>query len=193
MCAAMPDAPAPRLRSRLRDATTDAHARVDGLLMGGFNNADAYRAYLSGMAAFVAALLPAVQAQAATLRWPLPDWNAQLHADLAQAHAEPLNDVTPLAGCDRAQALGTLYVLEGSSLGARLLVRQAQALGYGRSSGAAFLHAHADGEDHQRWPRFLALLESENAPGTDAPACAAALDAFALAETCLRRAKERTT
>ncbi len=186
----MPDAPAPRLRARLRDATTDAHARVDGLLMGGFGDARGYRAYLAGMHAFVNAVLPSVRAQTAALDWRLPDWNASLRQDLAHARADALPGVAPLAECDRAQALGTLYVLEGSALGARLLVRQAQALGYDRARGAAFLHEHADGDDRQRWPRFLALLESENAPGTDAPACAAAMETFALAETCLRRAKE---
>ena len=189
----MPDAPIPptRLRSRLRDATAHAHARVDTLMADAFGDDRGYRAYLAGMHAFVAALMPAVRAQAETLRWPLPDWIGLLRDDLASVRVEAMHDIAPLAAGGRAQALGALYVMEGSSLGARMLVRQARALGHGPSDGAAFLHAHADGEDARRWPRFLALLESNDTPGTGEPACAAAIEAFQLAEHCLRSAKER--
>lgn len=182
----------PRLRTQMREATADAHARVDALMAHGFNDARGYRAYLSGMQGFVAALLPAVRAQAEAMRWPLPDWDGLLRQDMDHLQAGAIGGIAPLPGCDRAAALGALYVLEGSSLGARLLVRRAGALGYGASDGAAFLHAHADGEAGKRWPAFLALLESEHHPGTDAPACQAAGRAFDLAETCLRRAKECT-
>lgn len=187
----MPDAPALRLRTRLRAATADTHARVDALMGGGFGDERGYRAYLGGMHAFVVALLPAVREQASALRWELPAWDALLRQDMAQTGAQTIDGIAPLPGCDRTQALGALYVLEGAALGARMLVRQVQALGHGPHSGARFLHAHADGDAGQRWPRFLALLESEHHPSTAASACATAQDAFLLAELCLRSAKER--
>lgn len=187
----MPDAPALRLRTRLRAATADAHARVDALMGGGFGDERGYRAYLGGMQGFVSVLLPAVREQATALHWPLPDWDGLLRQDMAHTGAESLRVLAPLPVCDRAQALGALYVMEGASLGARMLVRQAQVLGHGPHGGALFLHAHADGEAGQRWPRFLALLESEHRASTAQTACAAAQDAFLLAEHCLSSAKER--
>jgi heme oxygenase len=54
--------------------------------------------------------------------------------------------------------LGALYVLEGSSVGARMLCRDAAKLGYGADYGARHLHRQC--EDRTRWPRFLALLEA---------------------------------
>ena len=114
----------PRLRTQMREATADAHARVDALMAHGFNDARGYRAYLSGMQGFVAALLPAVRAQAEAMRWPLPDWDGLLRQDMDHLQAGAIGGIAPLPGCDRAAALGALYVLEGSSLGARLLVAE---------------------------------------------------------------------
>lgn len=188
-----PDPETP-VRRRLRDATQAAHARVDACMAGGCNDDAAYRAYLRGMHAFVASVLPAVDAQARAFGWGLPGWLDLLERDLARLDGAELAPETQAPSSDRARALGCLYVIEGSSLGARVLLRQVQRLGYDARSGAGFLHAHADGESGGRWQRFLALLESAGAdPAMAAPACHAAVETFGLAERCFRRAQEATT
>ena len=54
--------------------------------------------------------------------------------------------------------LGTLYVLEGSTLGARLLVRRAAALGLDETNGAE--HLKKQSSDLGNWNAFAALLDS---------------------------------
>jgi heme oxygenase (biliverdin-IX-beta and delta-forming) len=181
---------APSLHQRLRDATASAHARLDALASGGFAHEADYRAYLGGMHRFLATLLPALRDAASALRWRLPDWSGLLARDLAHVGAATTPTAT-LPPLPRASALGALYVVEGASLGARVLLRQAHALGHDADGGAAFLHAHAGNEDRRRWPRFLALLAEADGDDADA-ACASAVEAFGLAERSLRAARGET-
>ena len=182
------------VRRTLRDATQAAHARVDDCMARGCNDHADYRVYLCGMHAFVASVLPAVDAQAQAFGWSLPGWLDLLERDLAHVDGTTLPPETATPASDRAHALGCLYVIEGSSLGARVLLRQVRRLGHDAQSGARFLHAHADGESGSRWPRFLALLESAGSdPAMTAPACDAAVETFGLAERCFRRAQEALT
>ncbi|MEO3388031.1 biliverdin-producing heme oxygenase [Mesorhizobium sp. CAU 1741] len=76
--------------------------------------------------------------------------------------------------------LGALYVLEGSSLGARVLYQRALDLGMTPDFGARALFRQT--QDKQRWKRFVALLE--HAPDIDFDdARQAALQVFELACT----------
>lgn len=187
----MPDAPMPTgtLRAQLRAATTQAHARLDTLMARGIGSAPDYRAYLRGMHAFVASLVPGVAAQASAWGWALPDWQAQLARDLDDMHDRaPQLDAEVAAPLHDGEALGALYVLEGSALGARLLLRDATALGYRAGHGASFLEAHARADGGQRWPRFLAMLDTPEHSPHHAAACTAAQRTFQLAERCFRRA-----
>lgn len=175
------------LRTRLREATTHVHARVDAQL-GEMRDADHYRAYLRGMHGFLAAVTPGVASHAGALGWPAPQWRSELDADLQTVQAAPLTSQAMTVG-NRDAAMGLLYVIEGSALGARLLLRRACALGYEAGRGAAFLHRHAD-VGTTRWPAFLALL-AQWEPRIDAPAaCDAAVAGFAVADRCFRRAQE---
>ena len=175
------------LRGRLRDRTADAHAALDVLLSDGFGDLDGYRAYVRGMHAFVRAATPAFEAGARALPdWTLPDWGPLLDRDLAALGIVPLHvDAAPVAG--EAAAVGMLYVMEGSALGARVLVWCAQALGVTAQSGGAFLHGHADAPG--RWRAFVRRLDNGwRGTGDDVQACDGALAAFALARACFRRA-----
>ena len=140
------------LRARLRDATTEAHAGVDAQL-GEMQDARHYRAYLRGMHGFLAAVTPGLAQHAGALGWPPPQWRGALDADLHSVDAAPLEPEAVTVG-DRDQAMGLLYVIEGSALGARLLLRRASALGYAPGRGAAYLHASAE-VGTRRWPAFL--------------------------------------
>ena len=78
--------------------------------------------------------------------------------------------------------LGILYVLEGAALGARLLYRDAQALGLSDAYGARHLALQA--ADTGSWRAFLALLGRSPAFDLE-PAASAALATFALAHDAL--------
>lgn len=182
-----PPATETSLRARLRDATTDAHARVHAQV-GEMRNADGYRAYLRGMHGFLAAVTPGLAQHADSLAWSPPPWRAELDADLRRIDAEP-RVPEPVEVGDRNAALGLLYAVEGSALGARLLLRRATGLGFAPATGAAFLHRFSD-MDNGRWPAFLALLATWEAR-IDAPAaCRAAQTGFAVADRCFHRAQE---
>lgn len=186
----MPDAPlSPRtFRAQLRAATAAAHARLDGSMAHGLGDRTAYAAYLRGMHAFVASVDPQLRPHAGAWDWDLPDWQGALAHDLAQVAPGGLPLPTePGAALGSADALGALYVMEGSALGARVLLRDATALGYGPERGAAFLHLHAGAEG--RWPRFLVLLEALGRGVDRGQACMGAERTFHLAERCFERAR----
>lgn len=169
----------------LRAATGAAHARVDGVLGGGLHSADDYRAYLRGMHRFVR------DGEAALAHVPraLAGQRGRLESDMEALDVVPLPAAAqPAAVVDRPGQLGWSYVVAGSSLGARFLLREVRALGYAAGAGADFLSGHARGD---AWPAFLRELDAAALTDTDHPRlCAAATEAFGHAESALRCAKE---
>ena len=149
------------LRSILRDATAAEHARLDAQL-GALDLCKAadYRHFLEVNAT---ALLPLEQALVqAGVRRVLPDWD-----DRARSKAI-LRDLSRLGGTvrlldvpelpDRFAVLGTLYVLEGSRLGAAYLSREVRRCSDPVvSDNTAFL---SHGAGRPLWQNFLAVLES---------------------------------
>lgn len=111
----------------LRDATAAAHERVDSIY-GGFDLATrpGYTGFLAAQARALLPLETALDAGPAGQvidDWPSRRRGALITADLAElgeatGHAGPFSIATVEA------AAGTLYVLEGSRLGARMLARQ---------------------------------------------------------------------
>lgn len=165
------------LRWRLRDATASAHARLDHRLDTAFDTPAGYTAFLQGMHRFVSGACVALGGDPATasanaLRQDLRDLGLSPHAPAAVARARP------------AAATGWQYVLAGSSLGARVLLPRAAALGFDARHGARYLTLQAAGS---AWRDLLATLDA--VPETDtAAACEGALAAFALADACMREA-----
>jgi len=164
----------------LRDRTADAHAAVDAAI-GGFDDLTTYRAYLKALSAFRAP----IELQLATLAWPetLGGWRPN---SVSSSLAEDMNDlgVTPDPAAasplrlDGDRLYGTLYVLEGSALGARLLFQRAQALGLSAGYGAR--HLALLGGSVEGWRGFLARLEEADPFEID-DAVEASVAAFALA------------
>lgn len=153
------------IRELLRSATASAHADVDRR-MGAMIGAGA-RGYAEFLIESAAAVLPLehalTEAGAASL---LPDWEKRrrtdaLRADLATLGAQPstLACVSHVGG--EAHQLGMLYVLEGSRLGARVLLCDIEASGNERMRAATRYLRH--GEGHRFWPTFLATLEASHA------------------------------
>jgi len=157
------------MRALLRASTATLHAAVDARFAPMLDAGEAgYRSFLLASAAAVFALEQALLAEG--VRAILPDWprrtrTAALRADLTDLGVSDIAVATapPLAGA--AHMLGALYVLEGSRLGAKLLVGDLLARGSTRVRAATRYLRH--GEGHRLWPSFLTHLESSQ----DARAC----------------------
>lgn len=149
------------LRNILKEATAADHARLDARL-GAFDLHDLadYRRFLEANAA---ALLPLEGALvAAGVRDIMPGWDRHARTrtilgDLSAIGGSPkLLDPPALSGT--LAVLGTLYVLEGSRLGAAYLIRHVrQASDPGILNATAYL---AHGASQHLWPEFLAVLET---------------------------------
>jgi heme oxygenase len=171
------------LRSILKDATAEDHARLDATLGAhDLGTVPGYRRFLEINAA---ALLPLERSlERAGVRALLPDWNdrartAAILTDLASLgrRAAPL-DAPKLDG--RAALLGSLYVLEGSRLGAAYLLRTVKTCSDPLISGTTAFLGHGAGR--QFWPHYLAALEAhadELAEDDLVRAARAAFDLFA--------------
>jgi heme oxygenase (biliverdin-IX-beta and delta-forming) len=161
-------------RFALRERTTGAHAALDAAV-GPLTDAAAYARYLRALHAFRA---PAERVLAAACWSPAPI-AALIAADMADLGIAPRPEMTLPAPRDRSGELGLAYVLEGSALGARLLQRQALALGLRADHGAR--HLAAQTHDLDGWRAFLATLEGAEPFDLDA-AVGAAVAGFAAAE-----------
>jgi heme oxygenase len=171
------------LRLCLRSVTADAHNRLDSRFGAlDLKRLTHYRQFLEASAA---ALLPLETALAhARVGRIFPDWEARSRRaaildDLARTGGkmEPLPLPAPL---NFGGVLGTMYVLEGSRLGARMLLNTIR-----RSPDPHVLHATAylgHGAGHDFWQSFLAVLESHSATLHESSAIDGALQAFAMFE-----------
>lgn len=151
----------PPIRSLLREATALDHRRLDGLLAAfDLQTLAGYRRFLEINAA---ALIPLEQALVAGgVNELLPDWQRRTRTEAMLA------DLAAIGGTARPLAqprfdttfdlLGTLYVLEGSRLGAAYLIRDVKRSPYPRVSHATAYLGHGAGL--KLWPSFVAVLES---------------------------------
>ena len=150
-------------RSRLREATSQAHASLDHLI-GPFESVADYGCYARGLHAFRIPL----EAKLAAVDWPdiFAQWRPQL---IGHALREDLLDLklTPSIGADAPLSLqtiesllGALYVLEGSALGAKILFRRAQAIGLSENFGARHLALQSAADN---WRTFLVIFEQGSA------------------------------
>jgi heme oxygenase (biliverdin-IX-beta and delta-forming) len=158
----------PGLRSRLKEATADAHrdldARLSGLDLAGL---DGYRRFLEANAA---ALWPAEDAlEAARVESVLADWprrsrRAAMTADLIRVGGT-LRPLPPMPAINRNGVFGILYVLEGSRLGAKYLLRGVAHAADPMVAAATAYLGHGAGQHF--WHSFLAALEQEPATPDD--------------------------
>lgn len=150
-------------RASLRRATAGNHARVDAFFRNGLREPADYRVYLRGIHAMVRALERGLQAgglSPAWRAWPQDLRLLWLGQDLATLGLAALpDDGLDLGISGDAEAAGALYVVEGSALGARLLLPDAVAQGWTALGGAGFLHRHAGSGANHRWRAFVQALE----------------------------------
>lgn len=150
----------PTIRNLLREATAPDHVRLDGLLAAfDLQSITGYRRFLEINAA---ALMPLERSLVAGgVSELLPDWRRRARTDAIRA------DLASVGGTERPLAqpsldrhfdlLGTLYVLEGSRLGAAYLIRSVQRSADPRVSSATAYLGHGAGL--KLWPSFVTVLE----------------------------------
>ena len=166
----------PTLRSALRARTTPSHQELDSAV-GHFAGIPAYGIFTRDTYRFRRAVEASLAL--APAGWeidPIASLAAQDLADLALP-LPPADETAPTIATP-AQRLGVAYVLEGSSLGARMLVREAHKLGLTDQHGARHLARQAG--DHERWRHFMAELDATTAAPEDVIAAAEATFRFAL-------------
>ena len=154
----------------LRTATADLHAKVDVRFSGAFDeDRNAYAQFLSTLAR---AVIPLEQAFAqAGVKRLLPDWPQRRRTPALIEDLATLDVLTPPAAPvptpeSDASLLGMVYVLEGSRLGGKLLLRRARANPDPQVRLATHYLAHGEGLD--LWRPFLQRLEA-SAAVTEAP------------------------
>lgn len=149
------------LRNILKEATAADHTRLDeGLGAFDLHDIAAYRGFL---AANAAALLPLEGALvAAGVSDILPDWKRRARSRSILGDLNRIGGTTrllkPPVLNGRSALLGTLYVLEGSRLGAAHLLKRARNSGDPRIAAATGYLSHGVGE--QFWRSFLDVLEN---------------------------------
>jgi heme oxygenase len=180
----------PDRRSRLRSATEDAHRHLDAVVdqAGFFRDRLSYVVYLRATLRARRPLELALhQCDAAKL------FALSSDRDIAPALRADIEDVTGavpatdfiVAGqpLSAAQALGTLYVLEGSALGARHLAPRAHSIGMSPTFGAR--HFARQTATPKSWSVFLRVLEAQPLDAVHEGAC---IEAATAAFACFARA-----
>ena len=157
----------PRLRSRLKQATAAAHRHLDARLSGlDLANFEGYRRFLEVNAAALWPVEDALEAAGvATIfaDWPRRSRRGAITADLVRVGGT-LRPLAPMPSMNRNGVFGALYVLEGSRLGAKYLLRGVAASDSVVGSATDYL-SHGAGQHF--WQSFLAALEQEPATPDD--------------------------
>jgi len=178
----------PGLRQRLRDATAAAHRELDAQLSS--FDLTAFSGYRRFLQASAGALLPLEAALVhAGVTKMFPDWHERARSEAIAADLDRLGgdaqstvSVPPLT---RSGVLGTMYVLEGSRLGAKFLLKTVADASDPRIGQATAYLSHGAGK--RLWQSFLSKLQSEEACDED-EAIEAACAAFAAFERAADRA-----
>jgi heme oxygenase len=161
----------PPLLVRLRAGTRDAHDRIEaipglGVLLAPELTAGGYISALGALYAFQAGMhlrLPPLLRSVTGLDWPDPAVLAALAEDLAWYGAKLPKPVAGPRGLrDSASALGALYLIEGSGLGARVIGKAvARTLGVSPGRGGSFFCGRTADAARGRWQEFCAVLARE--------------------------------
>jgi len=182
-------------RQRLRRATQSAHARLDTLIedMGFLQDPSRYGRYLGATWAARKPAELALHASAADgvyAAWPERSVCHALGQDIVDVTAAlPRETLSWAAPLSPGQALGVLYVLEGSALGARLLEQRAAAIGMTPTFGAR--HMARQTAQPKAWAAFVEILDDTALDLDDDALCiAAATDTFHAFEQAFQIASE---
>jgi len=152
----------PGLRGKLKTATEVAHRSLDARFASyDLTRLNGYRRFLEANAAALLPLETALEKSGVAdvfADWPERSRRSAIEADLEATWGlvNPLPDVAPM---NRAEMLGTMYVLEGSRLGAKYMMRHLASCQEPRILSATRYLRH--GEGWPLWRTFLETLERE--------------------------------
>lgn len=157
---------------RLRTATQELHGALDKRIMNAdpFGNRRRYGDFLEVQHDFhsgVDQLYSATDLQAL-----IPDLPSRRRLDLIRQDLVEVGDPLPPLILrddyliDVPNALGWIYVAEGSTLGAAFLLKEAAKLGFTESFGARHLAAHVDGRG-LHWRTFTTALDAVSLNGEE--------------------------
>ena len=173
------------LRSqRLNQITHEPHSKLDALVKAHspFETQTSFARFVVAQYLFQSELVSLYND--AELTAIVPDLPARCRADAAKADLADLDtDVpAPVAGAlkhpTKAEALGWLFVSEGSKLGAAFLIKRAVGLGLSETFGARHLGEPAGGRA-EGWKRFVKTLDGlEFSAQEEADVEKGAIDAF---------------
>jgi heme oxygenase len=168
---------------RLREETRPAHHRLEAeldLLSDGLT-LERYGAVLAHFHWFLRTWEPLVARLLADDAFFEPRRKlALLQRDMGALNLDPIAGIcTDLPGLStRAQALGSLYVVEGSTLGGQVIARHARRrLGLPEGEGTAFFESYGPAVGAY-WNALRHILADSSSPLTDASAVAAARQTF---------------
>ncbi|WPN46135.1 MULTISPECIES: biliverdin-producing heme oxygenase [unclassified Pseudomonas] len=155
----------PNLRSqRLNQITHEPHTKLDALVKAHapFETQANFARFVVAQYLFQAELVSLYND--AELTAIVPDLPARCRADAAKADLADLDTEvpTPVAGAlsnpTKAEALGWIFVSEGSKLGAAFLIKRAVGLGLSETFGARHLGEPAGGRA-EGWKSFVKTLD----------------------------------
>jgi heme oxygenase len=163
--------PATDRAARLKAGTREVHERLDQAIMAldPFRSRDHYARFLRIQWAFHVRIAPLYADEG--LARLVPDLAARCRLSLIEADLTDLGLAKPEAPgtitVEPAEALGWLYVAEGSNIGAAFLLKAAQKLlDLGESFGARHLAGHPEGRA-LHWRQFTAALDAVDLAPTD--------------------------
>ena len=175
----------PTLRSqRLNQVTNEPHSKLDALVKAHapFETQANFARFVVAQYLFQSELVALYND--AELTAVVPDLPARCRAEAAKADLADLDTEVPapVAGAlqnpTKAQAMGWLFVSEGSKLGAAFLLKRAVGLGLSETLGARHLGEPAGGRT-QGWKNFVKTLdELELSAQEEAELDKGAIDAF---------------
>ncbi|RMX06941.1 biliverdin-producing heme oxygenase [Corticibacter populi] len=156
----------PQLSARLKLETNAQHERMHQLMEYGapFSSPEAYTRFVAAQYLFqrdIEHLFKNAAVQKAVSDLHVRGRLEASLADLKDLGAEVPQDRLASADVAMPEALGWLYVSEGSTLGAAFLFKEAQAsLGFSAAFGARNLAAYPEGRATV-WRRFVAALDND--------------------------------
>ena len=147
---------------RLKAATRASHERVDHAVRAAnpFHSRESYARFLRFQYRLHRRVEPLYADPARQSE--LPDLPARSRLSALERDFDDLGLARPEAphgpALPRAEALGWLYVVEGSNMGAAFLAKDAARIGFSDDFGARHLAAHPEGRG-LNWRRFTAALD----------------------------------
>ena len=175
----------PNLRSqRLNQITNEPHSKLDALVKAHapFETPASFARFVVAQYLFQSELVSLYND--AELTAIVPDLPARCRADAARADLADLDTEVPapVAGAlknpTKAEALGWIFVSEGSKLGAAFLIKRAVGLGLSETFGARHLGEPAGGRA-EGWKSFVKTLDGlEFSAQEEAEVEKGAVDAF---------------